>query len=88
MCSTRSNAFEASKNTACTDEPWVTKYEAVCFNENLSVGVVLNDVPRTGSALNRCCSLLPHCGDSSTYHWKFPIAIGLNPKTTNKNVTS
>jgi len=23
MCSTRSNAFEASKNTACTDEPWV-----------------------------------------------------------------
>ena len=34
MCSTRSNAFEASKNTACTDEPWVTKYEAVCFNKN------------------------------------------------------
>jgi len=27
MCSTQSNAFEASKNTACTDEPWVTKYE-------------------------------------------------------------
>ena len=33
MCSTRSNAFEASKNTACADEPWVTKYEAVCFNK-------------------------------------------------------
>jgi len=24
MCSIQSNAFEASKNTACTDEPWVT----------------------------------------------------------------
>jgi len=35
MCSTRSNAFEASKNTACTDEPWVTKYEAVCFDKNV-----------------------------------------------------
>ena len=35
MCSTRSNAFEASKNTACTDEPWVTKYEADCFNKNV-----------------------------------------------------
>ena len=33
MCSTRSNAFEASKNTACTDEPWVTKYEAVCLTK-------------------------------------------------------
>jgi len=31
MCSARSNAFEASKNTAWTDEPWVIKYEAVCF---------------------------------------------------------
>jgi len=30
---TRSNAFEASKKTACTDEPWVTKYEAVCFKK-------------------------------------------------------
>jgi len=35
MCSTRSNAFEASENTACTDEPWVTKYEAVCFNKDV-----------------------------------------------------
>jgi len=33
MCDTRSNAVEAAKKTACTDEPLVTKYEAVCFNK-------------------------------------------------------
>jgi len=40
MCSTRSNAFETSKNTAWTDEPWVTKYEAVCFNKNVHWSVL------------------------------------------------
>jgi len=40
MCSTRSNAFEASKNTACPGEPWVTKYEEVCFNKNVRWSVL------------------------------------------------
>jgi len=65
MCSTRSNAFEASKNTACTDEPWVTKYEAVCFNKNVHWSVLwpalkpnwLSVVPRKGEMLdNMKCS--------------------------------
>jgi len=46
MCSTRSNPFEASKNTACRDYPWVTKYEAVCFNKNVHWSVLLrSEIP-------------------------------------------
>jgi len=65
MCSTRSNAFDASKNIACTDEPWVTKYEAVCFNKNVQWLVLwpalkpnwLSAVPRKGEMLdNMKCS--------------------------------
>jgi len=67
MCSTRSNAFEASKNTACTDEPWVTKYEAVCFNKNVHWSVLwlalkpnwLSLVPRKGEMLDKMKKLCP-----------------------------
>ena len=60
-----STAFEASKNTACTEEPWVTKYEAVCFNKNVHWSVLwlalkpnwLSVVPRKGEMLdNMKCS--------------------------------
>jgi len=35
MCNIQSNAFEASKKTACTDDLWFTKNEAICFNKNV-----------------------------------------------------
>ena len=66
MCSVRSNAFEASKNTTCTDEPWVTNYEAVYFNKNVHWSVLcpalkpnwFSAVPRNGEILNDMrCSL-------------------------------
>ena len=61
MCSTRSNAFEASKNTACTDEPRVTTYEADCFNKNVHWSVLwpawkpnwLSVVQRKGEMLDK-----------------------------------
>jgi len=66
MCSTRSKAFEACKNTARTDEPWFTKYEAVCFNKNVHWSVIwpalkpnwLSVVPRKGEILDimKCSS--------------------------------
>ena len=43
MCDTRSNAFEAAKKTAYTDEPWFTKYGSVSelflHNEVISFAV-------------------------------------------------
>jgi len=45
MCSTRSNAFEASKNTACTDEPWVIKYGAVLGYKVIKYEAVLGYKP-------------------------------------------
>ena len=73
MCSTWSNAFEASKNTAFTDEPWVTKYEAVCFDKNVHWSVLwpalkpnwLSVVPRKGEMLDKMkcsSSFWHHCG--------------------------
>ena len=78
MCSTRSNAFAASKNTACTDEPWVAKYEAVCFNKNEHWSVLwpalkpnwLSVVPRKGEMLDdmKCSS---RWKEISSIYWRY-----------------
>jgi len=52
--------YITAKNTACTDEPWVTKYEAVCFNKNVHWSVLWpalkpnwsSVVPRKGEMLD------------------------------------
>ena len=80
MCSTRSNTFEASKNTACTDEPWVTKYEAVCFNKNSHWSVLWPDlkpnwlsvVPRKGEMLDNM-----KCSSSFDPLWLLPLVCNL-----------
>ena len=65
MRSIRSNAFEASKNTACTCEPWITRYEAILLNKNVHWSELwpalkpnwLSVVPRKGKVLdNMKCS--------------------------------
>ena len=65
MSNTRWNVFEAAKTTTCTYEPWVTKYDTVCFNKNIHWSVSwpalkpnwLSVVPRNGEMLdNITCS--------------------------------
>jgi len=49
MCSTRSNAFEASKNTACTDEPWVYSglFAYLLITESLHAGWMHRPTPES-----------------------------------------